>query len=116
MARTLQQIQKQIDELTKEAESIKQREVAEVIERIKKAIEVYGLTAEDLGLGRAARGASVPPQKMAANKATTRGKTGQKAPVKFRDQSGNTWSGRGLQPNWLKSALQAGKKLDDFKV
>src|SRR5436190_22733621 len=26
-----------------------------------------------------------------------------------------TWSGRGKQPRWLVSALQAGAKIDDFK-
>ena len=27
-----------------------------------------------------------------------------------------SWSGRGLRPNWLKAALAAGKKLEDFAV
>ena len=35
--------------------------------------------------------------------------------VKYRDaRTGETWSGRGLQPKWLKVALASGKKLSDF--
>jgi DNA-binding protein H-NS len=27
-----------------------------------------------------------------------------------------TWSGRGKQPRWLVAAIQAGRKIDDFKI
>ncbi|MCR5868145.1 H-NS family nucleoid-associated regulatory protein [Aquincola sp. J276] len=39
-----------------------------------------------------------------------------KRPVKYRDASGNTWSGRGLRPNWLKAALASGSSLESFLV
>ena len=42
--------------------------------------------------------------------------TGRKAPVKYRDRSGNTWAGRGAQPVWLREKLKAGAKLEDFAV
>jgi len=41
---------------------------------------------------------------------------GRKAPVKYRDKSGNTWAGRGVQPIWLREKLKAGAKLEDFAV
>ena len=41
---------------------------------------------------------------------------GRKAPIKFRDKSGNTWAGRGMQPIWLREQLKAGAKLKDFAV
>jgi DNA-binding protein H-NS len=41
---------------------------------------------------------------------------GRKAPVKYRDRSGNTWAGRGAQPVWLREKLKAGAKLEDFGV
>ena len=41
---------------------------------------------------------------------------GRKAPVKYRDKSGNTWAGRGMQPIWLREQLKAGAKLKDFAV
>jgi DNA-binding protein H-NS len=41
---------------------------------------------------------------------------GRKAPVKYRDRSGNTWAGRGAKPRWLVAALKQGKKLKDFEI
>jgi DNA-binding protein H-NS len=41
---------------------------------------------------------------------------GRKAPVKYRDRSGNTWAGRGAQPVWLREKLKSGAKLEDFSV
>lgn len=41
---------------------------------------------------------------------------GYKVAVKFRDAAGNSWSGRGSQPRWLRDALAAGKKPEDFAV
>lgn len=55
--------------------------------------------------------ATYPP---AATQAPKRAQTG---PVKYRNaMTGETWSGRGLQPAWLKAALAAGKTLADFEV
>jgi DNA-binding protein H-NS len=37
--------------------------------------------------------------------------------VKFRNAAtGDTWTGRGLKPKWLKAQLDAGKQLSDFAV
>ena len=41
---------------------------------------------------------------------------GRKVAVKYRDDSGNTWAGRGAQPVWLREKLKAGAKLEDFAV
>jgi DNA-binding protein H-NS len=36
---------------------------------------------------------------------------------KYRNaDTGDTWSGRGLQPKWLKAALESGKKIGDFTI
>ena len=41
---------------------------------------------------------------------------GRKVAIKYRDRSGNTWAGRGVQPVWLREKLKAGAKLEDFAV
>jgi DNA-binding protein H-NS len=41
---------------------------------------------------------------------------GRKVAIKYRDKSGNTWAGRGVQPRWLTAAIKAGAKRDDFLV
>lgn len=38
-------------------------------------------------------------------------------PVKYRNPvTGETWTGRGLQPKWVQASIAAGKRLDDFAV
>jgi DNA-binding protein H-NS len=41
---------------------------------------------------------------------------GRKIPPKYRSQSGETWTGRGIKPRWLVAALKRGKKLDSFLI
>ena len=70
------------------------------IAKIKNLMAEYGLSAADL---------SAKPAKKAGS--------GTKVAAKYRNiASGETWSGRGLQPRWLKAALTTGKKLSDFAV
>ena len=70
------------------------------IAQVKALMAEYGLTAADLS-ARAAR----------------KGPSGAKVAAKYRNKAtGEAWSGRGLQPRWLKAALTSGKKLADFAV
>lgn len=110
MTKTYSQLQKQIEMLSREAEKVKQKEVDAVIARIREAIDTYGLTAADLGLA-APRGART----VAAKKSRRpRGKPGSQ--VKYRDDAGHVWGGRGPRPQWLREALASGKELKDFAV
>ncbi len=77
----------------------KERERADAIAKVKALMTEYGLTLADLSM----RQAKVS-------------KT-SKVAAKYRNQAtGETWSGRGLQPKWLKAAIAGGAKLDDFHV
>jgi DNA-binding protein H-NS len=104
MTQTYSQLQKQIDALQRQAEKLRDTEVKGVVERIKVAIAQYGLTAAQLGLGTGTAG---------SGKAARGQKAGPSSP-KFADGNGNVWSGRGPHPHWLRDALLAGKKLEDF--
>jgi DNA-binding protein H-NS len=114
MAKTLAQINRQIDKLQRQAEALKKQEISGVISRIRSAIDHYGLTARDLGLTSGRAGASG----RAARKSSGRKSVAMRkpVPVKYRDQDGHTWTGRGKRPNWFRSALEAGKKPEDFAV
>lgn len=49
--------------------------------------------------------------------AEPRGRTELPRTVKYRHPStGETWSGRGNQPRWIKAALAAGRALDEFAI
>lgn len=38
-------------------------------------------------------------------------------PIKYRDrETGETWTGRGLMPKWLRAKIEAGAKIEDFLV
>jgi DNA-binding protein H-NS len=111
MTKSYSQLMKQIDNLQREAEDIRRKEVSGVVQRIKEAIAAYGLTAADLGLGAA----RVPRAAKTAKKKAGR-KPGRPAAAKYRDEAGNTWGGRGPRPAWLRTALAAGKQLSDFAV
>ena len=79
---------------------------ADAIAKVKSLMAEHGLTLSDLG-GKAAAPPSAP----------ARSRKGAKVAAKYRDPTtGTTWSGRGLQPNWLKAALADGRKLSDFAL
>jgi DNA-binding protein H-NS len=111
MTKTYAQIVKQIEALKQDAEKARRKEVEGVIERIRDAISVYSLTPEDLGLG-----AKAPRAGKAASAPKSRPRKAAKAAgvVKYRNDSGGTWGGRGKRPQWLRDALNSGKTLEDF--
>ena len=89
--------------LEKEIEATRKHERAEAISKVRALMAEYGLTASDLST-------------KASPKAAGAGKGGKVA-IKYRNTAtGDTWSGRGLQPKWLKAALAAGRKVEDFAV
>ena len=99
----LQDLLAKREALEREIEQTKREERADAIARVRALMAEYGLTLADLG-------AAKPAKKPTAG-------SGAKVAPKYRDPaSGQTWSGRGLQPNWLKAALAGGRKLDDFKL
>ena len=113
MTKSYSQIVKQIESLQAEAEKLRKSEVDGVVKRIREAIAHYGLTAADLGLGTAAAKKSGAAAK---KKPGPKAKAGADKPVKFRNEQGQTWGGRGKRPQWLRDALSAGKALNDFLV
>lgn len=116
MAKTLAQIQKEIQALEREAESIRTQEKSSVLVQIKESIARYGITAAELGMGGgggSAPGAKRGPYKKRGQAAASAKPTGT---AKYQDGAGNTWSGRGPKPKWFKAALAAGKSPDDLKA
>jgi DNA-binding protein H-NS len=109
----LAQINKQIAQLQKEAESLREKELGGVVARIKDAIEHYELTPQDLFAGQGAKGTA--GKSKVGRRAKASGKKAPSAP-KFRDDAGNSWTGHGKRPNWFKAALEAGKTPDDLLI
>lgn len=94
---------KQTAELDKQLQEARRTERAGVIAQIKQLMTAHELTPGDLVGGAA--------------KEKKSGNAGKTVAPKYRDVgSGKTWTGRGLQPKWLKEALASGKSLDDLKI
>lgn len=97
-----EQLVAQRESLGRQIAAAKLAERAGAITEVKALMAAHGLSLADLG----SRGAAAP--KAAAAK---------KVAAKYRNTAtGDSWSGRGLQPNWLKRALVDGRSLDEFKV
>lgn len=113
MAQTYTQLQRQIAALQQKADAIRAKEVDGVIDRIKVAIAHYGLTPVQLFGGKAsAKRTAAPATKTTSKRSDTR-KVGR---ISYGDGSGNSWGGWGKRPNWLREALAAGRRLEDFQV
>lgn len=92
----------QKEALEQEIERTRHKDRADAIAKVRALMSEYGLTPSDLSGKRAAKAG--PGQ-------------GKKVPAKYRDAAtGDSWSGRGLQPKWLRAALASGRKLGDFAV
>lgn len=95
---------KQTAELEKQLQEARRAERSGVINQIKSLMAEHGLTVADLGIKA---GKSMAPSSSA----------GKKVAPKYRNQAtGETWTGRGLKPTWLKNAIASGKKLEDFAI
>jgi len=135
MAKTLNQIESQIAQLQREAQALRAKEVADVVDRIQQAIAHYGLTAVDLfgnhklapkkrAIGTASSsavdlansGATKSASKPATKSAAKATEKKPPAPAKYRDDAGHSWSGHGKRPNWYKAAIASGKTPQDLEI
>jgi DNA-binding protein H-NS len=128
---------KQIEELTKKAETARREETTAVIADIKQKIKQFNLTAADIGLAarepranakgtatKTAAAKSGAPAKAAGRKragpgrpaGTPSAQKGVKRRIKYRGPDGQAWSGVGRKPIWVTEALAAGRTLEDFAV
>lgn len=102
------ELQKKIKELQDQAEQVRKREVEAVIQDIKEKIALYHIDAKDLGFFEKN---AQEKKKPASQSAKTKNAT-----IKYRDEDGNAWSGRGARPHWLKEKLDNGRKLEEFEI
>ncbi|OAN82215.1 transcriptional regulator [Jannaschia sp. EhC01] len=73
---------------------------SECLAELKAVAKKHGFTLDDFTGGKSAS------------------KSGPKGVAKYANpaDTSQTWTGRGRQPNWIKSALAAGKSLDEFAI
>ena len=90
-------------ELEQQIIDIQREERSSAIAQVKALMSQHGLSLADL----TAR----------APTTATKGRSGGKVAAKYRDPAtGQTWSGRGLHPKWLKQAMADGANIGDFAL
>ncbi len=114
--------------LEREIAETQRKDRSAAIAHIATIMEQYGLKVSDLSGKASTPGArrGRPPGRPASASSTSSAKVGKtrtstmkgkKVAAKFRNKAtSESWSGRGLQPRWLSSAIASGKKLADFAV
>jgi DNA-binding protein H-NS len=145
-SKKLAQIKQQIAKLEREAEKVRKAGIKGVLKQIKSLMEEHGISLADLGSARpgrkpgrpakaavpgrkpgrppkaakAGRKPGRPPkaEKPAKAAAKTAKATRSKAKPKYRspDNAKLVWAGRGRPPAWVKSWVDAGKKIDDLLI
>lgn len=99
---SLQELLAKKEALDREIEETQRQERSDAIAKVRALMSEYGLSVSDL--------ATKGPAK-------SKSQAGRKVAAKYRNaETGESWSGRGLQPKWLKAALASGRKLEDFAV
>jgi DNA-binding protein H-NS len=101
---TLNDLLAQKAALEKQIADAQREERGNAIAKVRALMTEYGLSLADLGT-RAPSTAGAPR------------KSSGKVAAKYRNPAtGDTWSGRGLKPNWLRAALESGRKIEDFSI
>ncbi len=63
-------------------------------------------------------GYTVELTEISPDKAVGSSRKGSKVPVKYRNPENpkHQWTGRGMQPKWLRELIEQGRSLDEFSV
>ena len=101
-----QELLKQRDELDSKISEALRAESGDAIETVRRLIADYALTAKDCGFSW------IDKPKATVTQIKSRGP----APVKYRGPEGETWSGRGRAPGWIRVVEQIGGSRKDFLV
>jgi DNA-binding protein H-NS len=134
-SKKLAQIKQQIAKLEREAEKVRKAGIKGVVKQIKSLMEEHGISLADIGStrgrpgrkpGRPAKAAAKPgrkPGRPPKAEKTVKGAAKAKAArskvkPKYRapDNAKLVWTGRGRPPAWVKSWVDAGKKIDDLLI
>lgn len=98
---SLIEIQAKIAALQAQAFEIKSREMTDKIAQIREIMKAYAITVDQI------QGKSTK---------TTSSKSSNPAQPKFTGPNGESWTGRGLTPKWLKTLIEAGQSKEAYRI
>ncbi len=105
---SLEELNAQIAELTRQADEIKAQEKSNVIAELRQKIELYSITARDLRL-------DIPSEPYRERRRAGMG--GEKPVPKYSDGQGNFWAGgRGRKPQWVQNIINEGGDIETYRI
>lgn len=115
---TYKELQEQAAKLLEQAEQQRQTEMKEALESIGKTMKDFDISLEEVF--DYLRDSGFQPSaasKARSRKAKSSSTKGTKVAPKYRNPStGDTWTGRGRAPAWIKEAEEKGKSRDKFLI
>ncbi|MFM1887351.1 MAG: hypothetical protein RL026_2508 [Pseudomonadota bacterium] len=93
------ELQKKLDKLEKDK--------GPGIRQVQALMKKLGISVEDL---------SSAPVAKRGRKPGAKAKAAGSVPIKYKDEQGNTWTGRGRPPKWLAALEAAGRNREEFKI
>lgn len=110
----LSELEAQRAALDAQIAAAKAEAIASAVAEVKALMEAKGVTLEMLG-GRKARAPRAPKAPKEAK--TGHPTKGSRVAPKYRDHmTGETWSGRGLMPKWLRERVDAGHSANEYRI
>lgn len=89
----------QRNELERQIEEARKREIAIAVRQVKDIIQEFGLTAAQYGFG-----------------SNSTAEVRRPAKAKYITPDGKTWTGRGKPPNVFKALVEAEHKMEEFLI
>ncbi|MDP9882406.1 DNA-binding protein H-NS [Variovorax boronicumulans] len=109
-----ERLKKQIAEVQEEKVAEREKTLTEIVEKFKAQLEVNALELQDAA---ELLGFALNREQPAQGKSSGAGSKKPTAKVTHRNDRGEgTWAGKGRKPNWLTTALDNGRSLDEFLV
>ncbi|MGC3940076.1 H-NS family nucleoid-associated regulatory protein [Roseobacter sp. EG26] len=105
---TRKQLEKLRSDVDTALEKMTERDRKAALVAVEKAAKAHGFTLAEIA-------ADAKPSK-AKRKVSTKAKVASAPKYANPDDKSQTWSGRGRQPEWFKTALASGKKADQLLI
>ena len=107
------ELQSQIAALQKRADAMLQAERKVAIKTINELVAAFAIARNEIKFSGAVSAGTQPKASGARKPHPSAGKS---VPPRFRDTKGNSWSGRGMRPKWLREAIAAGAAIESFRI
>lgn len=106
------ELEKLARDVEKALDKLRKQDLKKVRQDLKKVAAAAGVTIEE------ALGLDTAPKAAKSKKKSAKSKAKMKSPAKFANpnNSSQTWTGKGRQPEWYKAAIAAGKSADSMAI